>query len=396
MIRSGHSLRLKPGREKSLLRRHPWIFSGAIARIDGSPEAGETVAVRDSNGKFLASAAYSPHSQISARVWSFDEHRRVDEKFFRESLARAISWRKADNALGAARLVHAESDGLPGITVDRYADTLVMQLSSAGAEAAREIIADALVDLVQPKSIYERSDVEARKLEGLPLRTGALRGAEPSGQIAIEENRLTFLVDVPGGHKTGFYLDQRDNRRIIREIAADRDVLDCFCYTGGFAISAAAGGARSVLAIDSSRSALELAQSNLERNRLHGVEWREADVFEMLRTLRDQGRRFDLIILDPPKLAPTARLVEKGAHAYKDINLLAFKLLRAGGMLATFSCSGGVSAELFQRIVAGAAQDASAFAQIVAQLHAAPDHPVALNFPEGQYLKGLLCRITSY
>ncbi len=392
MAKAFASLRLKPGREKSLLRRHPWIFSGAISHVDGNPQAGETVAIRDSNGKFLASAAYSPRSQISARVWSFDEGQRIDERFFRDSLARAISSRNFNEALGAVRLVHAESDGLPGVTVDRYADAIVVQLSSAGADAAREIIADALFELIRPKSIYERSDVEARKFEGLPPKTGTLRGAEPCEQIAIVENGLTFLVDVRNGHKTGFYLDQRENRRIVREMSAGREVLDCFCYTGGFAIGSAAGGARSVLAIDSSASALALAQKNADRNGQYGIEWREADVFEMLRTLRDQGRRFDFIVLDPPKFAPNARLVERGGRAYKDINLLAFKLLRDSGMLATFSCSGGVSAELFQKIVAGAAQDASASAQIVARLHAAADHPVALNFPEAEYLKGLLCK----
>lgn len=387
------SLLLKPGREKSLLRRHPWIFSGAISRVKGDPALGETVAVRDERGDFLAWAAFSPHSQIAARVWSFDEDEAIDAAFFRKRLARAISLRRTSMTNAATRLVHSESDGLPGITADDYSGTLVVQLASAGAEAWRDVIVDCLVELTGAARVVERSDVEARKLEGLPPRTGTMRGPESIGNIAITENGVTFWVDVEHGHKTGFYLDQRDNRLLVRGLAKDRDVLDCFCYTGGFAVNAQAGGARSVVAVDSSRAALELAQKNLESNSLSGVEWREGDVFQTLRTLRDQGRRFDLVILDPPKFAPTAKLAEKAARAYKDINLLAFKLLRPGGLLATFSCSGAISGELFQKIVADAAVDARAVAQIIDHFHAAADHPIALVFPEGGYLKGLLCII---
>jgi 23S rRNA (cytosine1962-C5)-methyltransferase len=387
------SLTLKPGREKSLLRRHPWIFSGAIARIEGSPASGETVLLRDSGGRFLAWAAFSPHSQIAARVWSFDEDERIEAEFFRMRLQRAILVRGALVPDGVTRLVHAESDGLPGITVDRYADTSVMQLASAGAEAWRQAIVDSVVELTGAVRVIERSDVEARKLEGLASRIAIAYGPPRNETVRIVEHGLVFEVDVERGHKTGFYLDQRDNRRIFRELADGREVLDCFCYTGGFAINAVAGGARSVVGVDSSCSALELAQKNLEASGLAGVEWVENDVFQQLRTFRDQARSFDLIVLDPPKFAPAARLTVSGGRAYKDINLLAFKLLRPGGLLATFSCSGAISPALFQKIASDAALDAEVEAQVVGHFHAAPDHPVALHFPEGEYLKGLLCRI---
>lgn len=386
-------LLLKPGREKSLLRRHPWIFSGAISRVDGNLTLGQTIAIRDSNERFLAWAAFSPQSQIAARVWSFDENETIDAAFFRHRLARAISLRSLLGPCDAARLVHGESDGLPGITVDRYSGTLVMQLASAGAEAWREVIADCIVDLADVARVVERSDIETRKLEGLTPRTGTVHGPAPRESISISENGLTFWIDVEHGHKTGFYLDQKENRALISTVARGRDVLDCFCYSGGFAINAVSGGARSVVAIDSSCPALDLAQKNLAANKLDSVQWLEGDVFQVLRTFRAQGRRFDLIVLDPPKFAPTAALISKAARAYKDINLLAFKLLRPGGLLATFSCSGAVSSELFQKIVAGAALDAGVSAQIIKHLHAATDHPVALEFPEGEYLKGLLCRV---
>ncbi|MGH8718598.1 MAG: class I SAM-dependent rRNA methyltransferase, partial [Burkholderiales bacterium] len=388
------SLTLKPGREKSLTRRHPWIFSGAIAEIKGSPSLGETVAVRDNGGRFLAWAAYSPHSQISARVWTHDESERVDAEFFRQRLAQALSLRQEIVSSNAFRLAHAESDGLPGVTVDRYAEVAVMQLTSAGAEAWRDVIADCLVEFTPMKSVFERSEGAARELEGLAPRVGTVRGPEPLDRAAITENGLQFFVDVARGHKTGFYLDQRHNRAAVAALARGRAVLDCFCYTGGFAINALARGARSVTAIDSSQEALALARENLAGNGLaeDRMQWLHGDVFQSLRKLRDESRQYDLIILDPPRFAPTAGLVAKAARAYKDINLLAFKLLTPGGLLATFSCSGAISLELFQKIVAGAALDAGVSAQIVRYFHSAPDHPVALNFPEGEYLKGLLCR----
>jgi 23S rRNA (cytosine1962-C5)-methyltransferase len=292
------------------------------------------------------------------------------------------------------RLIHAESDGLPGLIVDQYGDVLVMQVGSAGAERWRDTCADILQELCKPACIYERSDSDSRALEGLELRNGVLRGALPDN-VEVIENGLRFKVDVAAGQKTGFYLDQRNNRALTETLAADRDVLNCFCYTGGFSLYALRGGAKSVLSIDASADALRIAEENVTRNGLDAsrTEWLEADVFQALRTLRDQGRKFDLIILDPPKFAPTAAFAEKAARGYKDINLLAFKLLRPSGLLCTYSCSGGISEDLFQKIVAGAALDAGVDAQIVHHLHASADHPVLLSFPEGAYLKGLVLRV---
>ena len=392
-----HKLILKPGREKSLLRRHPWIFSGALAQIQGSPEAGDTVEIVSSQAKFLAYAAYSPHSQIVARVWDWNQDSHIDQKFFRGRLSHAIAARQAlVHQTNAMRLVYSESDGLPGLIVDLYGDSLVMQVLSAGMERWYQTCADIVLELTGAARVFERSDAVVRQLEGLLPRVGALRGTAPPQRIKIGEGRLEFWVDVRKGQKTGFYLDQRVNRARVGALARDKEVLDCFCHSGGFALHALANGAKSVLSVDSSAEALRLARENLALNSLpeDKAEWREGDVFEVLRSLRDEARRFDMIILDPPKFAPTAAVAEKAARGYKDINLLAFKLLRPGGLLATFSCSGGISAELFQKIVAGAALDAGLDVQIVEQFTATPDHPVALNFPESAYLKGLLCRIT--
>ncbi|GAB4122794.1 MAG: class I SAM-dependent methyltransferase [Sideroxydans sp.] len=388
---------LKAGREKSLLRRHPWVFSGAIERINGSYRSGDTVAVRDAAGHFLAWAAYNPDSPIRGRVWSWHESEAIDADFFRRRLTAALAARHAlsiGQDSNGMRLVHGESDGLPGLIVDQYGDVLVLQLGSAGPERWRDTLADLLQALCSPVCIYERSDSDGRALEGLPKRCGVLRGNLPD-KVEVMEHGLRFAVDVAGGQKTGFYLDQRDNRALTGTLAAGRDVLNCFCYTGGFSLYALRGGAKSVLSIDASEGALALARHNVALNGLDDgrAEWLCADVFAMLRKLRDQNRKFDLIVLDPPKLAPTAAHAEKAARAYKDIALLGFKLLRPGGLLCTYSCSGGISDELFQKIIAGAALDAGVDAQIVRKLHAAPDHPVLLSFPEGAYLKGLILRV---
>jgi 23S rRNA (cytosine1962-C5)-methyltransferase len=391
------TLVLKAGREKSLLRRHPWIFSGAIANVDAEPGPGETVRVRTSTGEVLALAAYSPKSQIRARVWSWNEVQ-IDARFFAARIQDAASARSALRITDASdgwRLIHGESDGLPGVIADVYGETVVVQLLSAGAERWRDAIADGLCALAGVERVWERSDADVRELEGLKPRTGLLRGAPLAAAPLVHEHGLKFTVEIEAGHKTGFYLDQRDNRLLLRTLARGKDVLDCFSYTGGFSVNALHGGANSVLAIDSSALALDRARANAELNRLSGAEWVEADVFQSLRRLRDQARTFDVIVLDPPKFAPTAAHAERASRAYKDINLLAFKMLRAGGFLMTFSCSGGVSAELFQKIVAGAALDAGAEARVEAWLHAAADHPVALNFPESEYLKGLLCRVAA-
>ena len=390
------SILLKPGRDHTVLQHHPWVFSGAIAQLQGKPEPGETIAVRAPQGDFLAYAAYSPASRIAARIWTWNEGDVVDAEFLRMRLKLALDLRKAmisAEESNAMRLVHGESDGLPGLVVDRYADRLVIQVLSAGAERWLDVIADLLVELTGIHEIYERSDVEARTLEQLPEREGWLRGGADESPVTIRENGLDFVVDFAHGQKTGFYLDQRRNRMRLRQVANGRDVLNCFCYTGAFSVYALAGGAKSVLSVDSSAEALSIAQENMARNGFTGqhIGWMDADVFQALRTFRDEGRSYDLIVLDPPKFAATAAHAERAARGYKDINLLAFKLLRPGGLLFTFSCSGGISADLFQKIVAGAALDAGAEAQIIEHLAQGPDHPVALNFPEGAYLKGLVC-----
>ncbi|MGD8406424.1 MAG: class I SAM-dependent methyltransferase [Anaerolineales bacterium] len=404
---------LKPGREKSLLRRHPWIFSGAVHHVDGNPASGETVNLLSFKGDFLAQAAYSPHSQIRARVWTFDPDEQVNSDFFRKRIRAAIRIRISfglfatettkdidkEDSVGSVvnsntcRLIHAESDGLPGLIVDRYAEVLVLQSLTAGSEFWKGTIADILLEESGLEIIYERSDADVRELEGLQPKVGILRGTINYSPLIITENGLKFNLNLESGHKTGFYLDQRQNRLRVRELAKDRDVLDCFCYTGGFTVNTLAGGARSVVAVDSSTDALALGRGNVALNgeQAESVEWCEGDVFKVLRKFRDEGRSFDMVILDPPKFAPTAAQVKKASRGYKDINLLGFKLLRPCGILVTFSCSGGIDAALFQKIVASAALDAGVDAQILEHLSQAADHPVALNFPEGTYLKGLVC-----
>ncbi len=408
-------LTLKPGREKSILRRHPWIFSGAVAHVEGDPRPGETVDMCSSRGELLARGAFSPSSQIQARIWTFDPREQVDVPFFRRRISDAIQVRSslleknpgippvqaAPDHRSALRLIHAESDGLPGLIVDRYGDLLVAQFLTAGAELWHEQFADLLLEQAGMQSLYERSDADVRELEGLEPRCGWLRpltraaapGSAPT-TTTITENGLQFLVDFKSGHKTGFYLDQQQNRQQVRSLSSGREVLDCFCYTGGFTVSALAGGAKSVLSVDSSSDALALCQENVRLNGLSSMDHTllEGDVFQLLRKFRDESRQFDLIVLDPPKFAPTASQAAKAARGYKDINLLGFKLLRPGGLLVTFSCSGGVDAALFQKIIASAALDAGIEAQILMHLSQAPDHPVALSFPEGAYLKGLICR----
>ena len=386
---------LKAGREKSLKRRHPWIFSGAVEKVTGKPGPGDTVDIKSSSGQALARAAYSPSSQIRARVWTFDPAEEVDAAFFRNRVMRALAIREglpAAKTGNALRLIHGESDALPGLIVDRYADVLVAQFLAAGVERWRDPILDALAELTGCEAIYERSDADTRKLEGLEPRAGFVRGNRAASRCPIIEYGLNFKVDVEQGQKTGFFLDQRENRQRVRALAKGRDVLDGFSYTGGFAINALAGGAKRVVAIESSGPSLEVARENVAANAVDPskVDFIEADVFAHLRKLRDAGAQFDLAVLDPPKFAPTAAQAKNAARAYKDINLLALKLLRPGGLLATFSCSGGVDPALFQSIVAGAALDAGADAKIVERFTAAADHPVALEFPEGEYLKGLL------
>ncbi|WP_442808938.1 class I SAM-dependent rRNA methyltransferase [Trinickia soli] len=408
-----NTVTLKPSKEKSLLRRHPWVYANAIERVEGKPALGATVIVRAHDGRFLARAAYSPHSQIRLRVWSFDEAEPIDHAFFKRRVQRAVAHRQAFvRDTGAVRLIFGEADGLPGLIVDHYVEDvtgdlsgdagggagrgqLVCQFMAAGVEAWKEAIVAALVGATGCPHVYERSDVSIREKEGLPQTTGVLAGDAPPDTLVTRENGVRYHVDVRSGHKTGFYVDQRDNRALVQAYAAGRDVLNCFCYTGGFSLAALGGGARRVVSIDSSGEALALARANVEVNGFDAerAQWLDADAFRTLRSLVDEGERFDLVVLDPPKFAPAREHVDRAARAYKDINLSGFKLLRPGGLLFTYSCSGAIDAELFQKIVAGAAADARVDARILKRLGAGLDHPLLAAFPEGEYLKGLLLQI---
>jgi len=391
------TIALKPGREKSLRRRHPWVFEGAIAQVKGDPQSGETVAVVAADGTPLGWGSFSPRSQIRVRMWNFDLQETVDAAWIEQRLQRAIAARTSllDATHTACRLVAAESDGLPGVIVDRYGDTLVCQFLATGAEFWRSTLVEHLQGMFPGLNIYERSDVDVRSKERLPLRSGVVAGQQPPDLIPIEEGGLRFSVDVSRGHKTGFYLDQRENRAIARHYAAGQDVLNCFSYTGGFSVAALAGGAAHVLNVDSSAAALALSEKNHELNGVEGdrVTHQEGDVFQVLRQLHQEQRQFDLIILDPPKFVESQSSLNRAARGYKDINRLAFLLLRPGGVLLTFSCSGLMPVDLFQKIVADAALDAHREAQIVQRLSQAADHPVLLSFPESFYLKGFVCRV---
>lgn len=388
---------LKPTKEKSALRRHPWIFSGAIERIELASQLGETVDVYSAKGELLGRGSYSPHSQIRVRFWSFDPREPIDSDFFHQRIRRAFQMREdlfSKRKINAYRIVNAESDGLPGLIIDRYGEFIVCQFLSAGAEFWQTEIIDQLRSIVPCSGIYNRSDVEVRNKEGLQPASGVLWGTEPPALVEIREAELRFLVDLKNGHKTGLYLDQRENRMAVAEFAGGKSVLNCFAYAGGFALWALHGGAKKVINIESSASLSSLARQHIEINGFASreAENMEGDVFRILRQFRDAGKAFDLIILDPPKFAESAIQVEKASRGYKDINLLAFKLLTPGGTLFTFSCSGHISPDLFQKIVADAALDAGRQIQIIRFLSQAADHPVALNFPEGRYLKGLVCR----
>lgn len=407
---------LKPGKERSLQRGHPWIFDGAIAR--GGGDCGETVRVESHEGAFLAWAAFSPASKIRARVWSFDQAQRIDASFLGALVAHSVSARtRLDIKSDGLRLVHGESDGLPGLIVDRYADTLVAQFSSCGVERWKSVLCDALLQATGCTRLYERSDTGARALEALPEASGWLRGGtlqgessgEVSGEIILQEHEWQLGLSIVTGHKTGFYLDQRDSRKLFADTVARLQlvrVLNCFCYTGGFTVAAlcgmrqaavldsasGAGHSGHVTSIDSSGPALERARANVALNGFSNAHttFLDADVNASLRSFIEQGRRFDAIVLDPPKFAANAGQAERAARAYKDLNRLALKLLEPGGVLFTYSCSGAISADLFHKIVASAGADAGVDGFITQRLGSAPDHPMTLNFPEGEYLKGLV------
>ena len=391
------TIRLRAGKERSVLRRHPWVFEGSVAR--GGADSGETVRVEADDGRFLAWGAYSASSMIRVRAWSFDEAERIDAAFFARRIATAVALRaRLPIASDGVRLVHGEADGLPGLIVDRYADVLSAQFLSAGTERWKATIADALLAATGCSRLYERSDASVRGLEGLPPVQGWLRGGgEKAGatEVTIREHGWRLVVDVAGGHKTGFYLDQRDNRArfaaLVRHFGVQR-VLNCYGYTGGFTVAALAGGAREVVSVDSSAPALERGRANVALNGFDAARatFVDADVNALLRERLAAGERFDAIVLDPPKFAPSAAHAERAARAYKDINRLALMLLAPGGLLFTFSCSGGIGPELFHKIVAGAGLDAEVDGLLLERLAGAPDHPTTIAFPEGDYLKGLV------
>ncbi|MFM1989312.1 MAG: hypothetical protein RJA99_2269 [Pseudomonadota bacterium] len=394
MDRNEPALVLKPGKEKSLLRRHPWVYATAVAQVRGRPASGDTVAVVGADGRFLARAAFSPQSSIRARAWTFDEAEPVDAAMMaarvRAAVARRESLRGESDAL---RLVFGEADGLPGFVADRYADRLVVQCLAAGVERWRDAIVDALVEATGCTRVHERSDAAAREREGLAPREGPLRGEAPTAPVEVTEHGVRYRVDVVAGHKTGFYIDQRDNRALVGRWAAGRRMLNCFCYTGGFTLAARAGGAAEATSIDSSAEALALAADNERANGFDAPSvWWQANVFDALKQLLAEGRQFDLIVLDPPKFAPSVQHVDRAARAYKEINLKALRLLAPGGLLFTFSCSGAIGVDLFQKIVAGAVIDARVDAQLLQRLAAGLDHPMSMTHPEGEYLKGLMLR----
>ena len=384
---------LRDGKERSLERRHPWVFESSVA--SGKADAGETVRVQAKDGRFLAWASYSPASQIRLRAWSFVETERIDSAFFARRIEQAVEVRgRLPIASDAMRLIHGEADGLPGLIVDRYGDLLSVQFLSVGVERFKASITELLLRTTGVKRIYERSDSNARELEGLAETTGWLKGSGAT-ELTIREHEWKLTLDVAEGHKTGFYLDQRDNRKAFADAVRQygcRRVLNCYCYTGGFSVAAFAGGADEVTSVDSSAPALARADAHVALNGFDTTKHTalDADVNQTLRRALEEGRRFDAIVLDPPKFAPSVSHAERAARAYKDINRLALKLLEPGGVLFTFSCSGGISADLFHKIVAGAGIDAQADGLVVDRLGAAPDHPMTLLFPEGEYLKGLV------
>ncbi|HCG5510910.1 TPA: class I SAM-dependent methyltransferase [Vibrio parahaemolyticus] len=390
---------LVKGREKSVKRKHPWIFSRGISKVEGEPALGETVDVFTHDGKWLAKAAYSPESQIRARIWSVEKEE-INKAFFVKRFQNAQLLREdviERDGLTGYRLIAAESDGLPGVTIDRYQNFFVCQLLSAGAEYNKQAIVDALVECFPDCNVYERSDVAVRKKEGLKETTGVLHGEEPPKSVVIEENGVKISVDIVGGHKTGFYLDQRDSRQQAMKYVKDKEVLNCFSYTGGFGLYALKGGAKRVINADVSQPALDTAKYNAELNEFDISKKRavflNADVFKLLREYRDQGTQFDVVIMDPPKFAESKAQLNGACRGYKDINMLAMQILKPGGTLLTYSCSGLMDQVLFQKIIADAAVDANRQVKFVERFEQAADHPTDTAYPEGFYLKGFACKV---
>jgi 23S rRNA (cytosine1962-C5)-methyltransferase len=393
-----NTILIRQGREKSILHRHPWIFKSALKNPDEAIEPGSIVAVAEESGTKLGFAFCNPKSQITLRMIAYGTDVKIDDDFWENTIAAAVTRRTGltgDGRNTACRLIYGEADFLPGLIADRYGDFIVLQCLTAGIEKLKPAVVDVLTQLLKPAGIYERSDADVRRLEGLPETRGLLYGKEPPADLTVQENGLSFVVNLSGGQKTGFFLDQRLNRSIVASYADGRNVLDCFSYSGGFALNALRAGAASVHAVDSSSDALAALQANAGRNGLDTTKLTvaDADVFQYLRTLRDEGRKFGMVVLDPPKLAPTKTQVERAVRAYKDVNLMAMKLMEPGGILATFSCSGGLPTEEFRRIVGWAARDNGRELQVLRVLTQFEDHPVRMNYPESEYLKGLVVRV---
>lgn len=393
------SVKLKKGRDKSFNRKHPWIFSGAIDSVKDISKNGESVEIISSDGKILGYGSYSSHSQISVRVLSFNPEDKIDNDFFQKRIENAVEFRRQIinyKSTNAYRVINAESDSLPGLIVDKYADFFVCQFLSAGAEYWKKEIVEILSNYLKPAGLFERSDVEVREKEGLQQSKGILFGNEPKELIEVMEHGNKFFVDIILGHKTGFYLDQRENRKLLEEFSSEKEILNCFSFTGAFSVYALKSGASKVVNIDSSTEALLLAEKNFTLNEIDSSKYENVqdDVFKHLRKLRDKNKQFDVIILDPPKFAESVSQIEKASRGYKDINLLALKLLKKNGVLFTFSCSGHIVPDLFYKIIADAATDAGREVHILKYLTQSPDHTMLTSFPEGLYLKGLVCNVT--
>ncbi len=393
-----YSLRLKKGKEKAVKQLHPWVFSGAIDQMNGKPGNGDIVMVNDSNNNFLAYGFFNGQSRVAVRLLEWNAETEINESWWRKKIRKAVRYREGlyTEETNTYRLIFSEADYLPGLIVDRYADFLSVQILTSGMERIKDILLDELQALLEPKGIFDRSDASARAHEGMEASSGGiLSGAEPPEFVNVKENGISYHVNIAEGQKSGFYCDQRDNRSLVSEYAKDKRVLDCFSYSGGFSLNAFSEGAKEVFSVDSSALALETLKRNIEINRFNHIPHRliQSDVNKQLRIFREENEKFDLIILDPPKYAPSRSALTKASRAYKDLNRLAMLLLEEGGLLATFSCSGAVDLSLFKQIIAWAALDAGKEVQFIHQFAQPADHPVRASFPEGEYLKGLLCRV---
>ncbi len=389
---------LKKGKEKAAIQRHPWMFSGAIDKVKGSPVNGEVVMVRAADKEFLAYGYYNAQSRVAVRLLEWDESKTINKEWYHLKLKNAIAARKhvlQDQQTNTCRLVFSEADFLPGLIVDQYADFLSLQVLSSGMDNIKQDIIDILIEELNPKGIFDKSDANARTHENLEVAQGLLWGEMPPEFIEVKENGIRYHINIAEGQKSGFYCDQRDNRRLLADYAAGKNVLDCFSYSGGFSLNSLNQGASHVTSVDSSALALETLKHNLTLNGYDAAQQTsiQSDVNKQLRIFKEDGKKFDIIVLDPPKYAPSRSALDRAARAYKDLNRLAMHLLESGGLLATFSCSGAVDIDTFKQIIAWAALDAGKEVQILKQFSQPEDHPVRISFSEGEYLKGLLLRV---